>query len=113
MASRKPKRICHSSPPPPHLRQDRACSTEDQTQLDLELKCEKLEPKQTSLLYTIGRSLGYPVSGSWPSGQYQEWDLFCGMGLKLDQSLFGHSHKICATFTPAHLAGQNKQKSNN
>jgi hypothetical protein len=41
------------------------------------------------------RSLGYLASGSWPSRQNQAWVPTQGVGLRLDQSLVGHSHKFC------------------
>lgn len=49
---------------------------------------------------------GYPASGSWPSRQCQAWASSGGVGLKFDQSLVGHAHKFCSTFTPAYLAGR-------
>jgi hypothetical protein len=36
---------------------------------------------------------GHPASGFWYSNQCQGWASSHGMGLKLDQLLFSHSHK--------------------
>lgn len=55
---------------------------------------------------SLSSSLGYLASESWPCSQYLEWPPSCSMGLKLGQSLVGHSHNVCTTFTPAHLVGR-------
>ena len=34
------------------------------------------------------------------------WAPSHGRDLRLDQSLVGHSHNLCATLTPAHLTGR-------
>jgi hypothetical protein len=52
------------------------------------------------------RSLEHPASRFWLSRQCQGWAPSCDIGLKLDQSLVGHTQNLCATFTPAHLAGR-------
>ena len=40
------------------------------------------------------RSLGYLATDSWASRKCQSWARSHGMGLMLDQSLAGHSHKF-------------------
>lgn len=57
-----------------------------------------------SHIWFYPRFLGYSASGSWLSRQCHVWISSPGMGLKLDQSLLGHSQKLWATFTLAHLA---------
>jgi hypothetical protein len=52
------------------------------------------------------RFLGYLRSGSWPSKQCQVWAPSHSVGLKLYQSLVGHSYKFSAIFTPEHLASR-------
>jgi hypothetical protein len=51
-------------------------------------------------------SLGYLTSESWLCSQCQWWAPSHGVGLKLDQSLIGHSYNFYATFTPAHFVGR-------
>lgn len=41
-------------------------------------------------------------SGFWSSRHCQSWASFCGMGLKLDQSLVGYYH---SSYTSTHLPG--------
>lgn len=45
------------------------------------------------------------ASGFWSSRQCQAWASFCGMGLKLDQWLIGHSHNFYIFIVPTHLPG--------
>lgn len=55
------------------------------------------------LIFLCPRSVGYPASGSWSFRRCLPRASFCGIGIKLDQSLVGHFHKFCASITPTHL----------
>lgn len=58
-----------------------------------------------SCVWFYPRSLGYPVSHSWPSKQYLARTPSSGISLKLNQTLVGHSQRSCHSymFMPALL----------
>lgn len=49
----------------------------------------------TGHVWISHRDLDYPVSGSWPFQKYMVCTPSPSMGLKLNQILFGLSHKFC------------------
>lgn len=59
-----------------------------------------------SHVYFYFKPLGYLVSVSWPSGLCKAWTPSLGMGLRLNQTFVGHSHKFCVLFAPVHLASK-------